>query len=42
MNVRESENGGYETQVAIPTNRLLKNDGKILFPQNGTRIFYSF
>ena len=31
MNVRESENGGYETQVAIPTDRLLKNDGKIYF-----------
>jgi len=29
LNVRESENGGYETQVAIPTNRLLKNEGKI-------------
>jgi hypothetical protein len=31
LNVRESENGGYETQVAIPTNRLLKNEGKIYF-----------
>jgi hypothetical protein len=29
MNVRESENGVYETQVAVPTNRLLENDGKI-------------
>jgi hypothetical protein len=31
LNVRESENGGYETQVAIPTDRLLKNDGMIHF-----------
>jgi hypothetical protein len=31
MNVREAENGAYETQVAIPTNRLLENDGKIYF-----------
>jgi hypothetical protein len=29
LSVRESENGGYETQVAMPTNRLLQNDGKI-------------
>jgi len=31
LNVREAENGGFETQVAIPTDRLLKNDGKIHF-----------
>lgn len=29
MNIRESGNGGYETQVAVPTDRLLQNDGKI-------------
>jgi hypothetical protein len=29
VNVSELENGGFETQVAIPTNRLLQNDGKI-------------
>jgi effector-binding domain-containing protein len=31
MNVKELENGKYETQVAIPTNRLLQNDGKIQY-----------
>jgi len=29
MNIKQSEDGRYETQVAIPTNRLLQNDGKI-------------
>jgi hypothetical protein len=30
MNVRKLENGLFETQVAIPTDRRLKDDGKIL------------
>jgi len=29
MNIKQSEDGRYETQVAIPTNHLLQNDGKI-------------
>lgn len=29
LNVRQLDGGGYETQVAIPTNRLLENDGKV-------------
>jgi hypothetical protein len=29
MNIRALDGGGYETQVAIPTNRLLENDGKV-------------
>ncbi|HXB30263.1 MAG TPA: GyrI-like domain-containing protein [Puia sp.] len=31
MNVRKMEDGSFETQVAIPTNHVLENDGKILF-----------
>jgi hypothetical protein len=31
LNVRQLENGSYMTQVAIPTNRLLENDGNILY-----------
>jgi hypothetical protein len=38
LNVRKLDSGGFETQVAIPTNRLLENDGKIfyrrMFPGN--------
>ena len=31
LNLKKLNNGSYETQVAIPTNRLLSNDGKIVF-----------
>jgi effector-binding domain-containing protein len=31
INVRKLETGEYETQAAIPTNRLLENDGKIVY-----------
>jgi hypothetical protein len=31
MNVEVLENGSFETQVAIPTNRQLKDDGKIVY-----------
>lgn len=31
MNVRKMDDGSFETQVAIPTNHMLENDGKILF-----------
>lgn len=38
LHVRQLDSGGFETQVAIPTNRLLENDGKIfyrrMFPGN--------
>ena len=30
MNLRKMPDGSYETQTGMPTNRLLKNDGKIL------------
>jgi hypothetical protein len=30
MNLRKMPDGSFETQTGIPTNRLLKNDGKIL------------
>ena len=29
MNVRQLDDGSFESQVAIPTNRFLANDGKI-------------
>jgi hypothetical protein len=29
MNIRILENGDYETQVALPTNKMLKDDGRI-------------
>jgi hypothetical protein len=31
MNIRKLENGLYETQVAVPTNRKLNGEGKIVF-----------
>lgn len=31
MNIRNLDSGGFETQVAIPTNRLLKNEGKTFY-----------
>lgn len=31
MNVRKLENDSFETEVAIPTNRRLNNDGKFIF-----------
>jgi hypothetical protein len=30
MNLRKMPDGSYETQTGMPTNRLLKNDGKVL------------
>jgi effector-binding domain-containing protein len=31
MNIEKQENGRFETQVAIPTDRQLQNDGKIVY-----------
>lgn len=31
MNVRKMENDSFETQVALPTNKILKNEGQIVY-----------